>query len=369
VTSHRTLLVGILSLSLCQACAGAKVGIDPGNGGSQGGGNAGSGGGGNGAGGIVIDLDAAPNLTPPDTRKADLPPDTFPFKVDDAGNAICLSILSYGQAGTCGGQNCPTDAFQNFMNTYSKNLNNGTTSLMTMVTTRTTLTDDFLSQYNVIVLQALEDNAYTGLWTFTSAEVDALKRWVTEKGGALITMTGYGANSTEITPLNQLLSFSGISYNTPDIFNSCPNNMCYCSYNSVGFGGWQSNCPDCAELTKGLRQVGVFVGRSINCSDSDCQVFAKDPAQGNVGVAKVVGKGRVIAWADEWVTYTSQWGLVDGQYDNATTYQQCVPYTPKNAYSVPQFWYNVFRWSDPSMQWCFTITVPPTADPGQQIVY
>src|ERR1039457_2152813 len=51
--------------------------------------------------------------------------------------------------------------------------------------------------------QALEDNEYTGLWSFTPAEVDSLSRWVTDKGGALITMTGYGSQSTEVTPLNQ----------------------------------------------------------------------------------------------------------------------------------------------------------------------
>ena len=88
MTSHRTLLVGISALSLCLACAGAKVGIDPGNGGTQSGGGGNVGGGVSGAGGLVFDFDAAPNITPPDTRKADLPPDTFPFKIDDAGNAI-----------------------------------------------------------------------------------------------------------------------------------------------------------------------------------------------------------------------------------------------------------------------------------------
>ena len=349
-----------------QACAGAQVGVTSGG---EGGSSGGPSGGGGSSGGPSINLDVAP--TKPTTNRPDLSGDVYPFKVDDAGQAICLSILSYGQVGTCGGQNCPSDAFMNFMNTYSANINNGTTSVMTSITTRTTLTDEFSSHYNVIVLQALEDSAYTGLWSFTAAEVTAMQNWVTQKGGALITMTGYGANTTEITPTNQLLAFSGIQYNSDDIFGSCLDNLCYCRSNSVPVpvSDWQTGCPDCAQLTLGLKEVGMFHGRSISCTGDGCEVFAKDPTAGNIGVAKVVGNGRVLAWADEWVTYTSQWGLVDSQYDNTTTYPQCIPASPKNSYSVPQFWYDIFSWSAPNMQWCFTITVPPDAPPSQTIIY
>ena len=56
----------------------------------------------------------------------------------------------------------------------------------------------------------------------------------------------------------------------------------------------------------------------------------------------------------------------DPQYDNATTYAQCVGHTPHTSYAVPQFWYNAFKWSVPSAA-CFTIDQP--ADPVQQIVY
>jgi hypothetical protein len=338
---------------------------------SSGGNNGGgiSGGGSTGSSGFFVDTDAS--AAPPDTRKADLMPDVEPFGYDDAGTPICLAILSLGQPAHYGNQSGggdSTDAFQNYMNTYTQNANTGTTSMMTMIKKFTPLTDDLLSHYNVLVLQALEDSEYTGLWTFTQSDTDALKRWVTDKGGAVVAMTGYGGNTTEVNPLNQLLSFSGISYNTDDIFNSCPDNMCYCSYNSVGFNGWLSDNSDAKQLTHDLKKVGVFHGRSINCTGSECQVFAKDSSGNKVGVAKVIGKGHVVAWADEWVTYTSQWGLVDGQYDNATTYAQCVPYTPKNSYSVPQFWYDVFSWSSPDMQWCFTINVPPDADPGQTVI-
>jgi hypothetical protein len=148
--------------------------------------------------------------------------------------------------------------------------------------------------------------------------------------------------------------------------------MCYCAYSSIAFNGWQTSCSECAAITKNhdgslLGKVGVFHGRSINCTGSDCQVFAKDSSSGNVGVAKIVGNGRVLAWSDEWVTYTSQWGLTpDSQYDTSNS-AQCNGYTPYTSYTVPQFWYNVFRWS--AQTTCFTIELPPTDNPGQKIIY
>ncbi len=368
--TYQAIVLTSLATLAIQACAPASVDdAAGGSGGSVPGGGGGSeGGNGGGHGPIIGNFDAS---VARDTRKPGLSTDALPFGYDDAGNALCLSILSLGQPahyGAQGGSGDNTDAFQTYMNTYTQNANTGTTSSMTMLKTFTSLTDQLLSKYNVIILQALEDSEYTGLWNYQQSDIDALEKWV-KAGGSIIAMTGYGGNSSEVTPLNQLLSFTGISYNQDDTFGSCPSNMCYCAYSSVAFDGWTTNYADYDQITHNLKNVGVFHGRSIKCTDPDCQIFAKDPTYGNVGVAKVVGSGRVLAWGDEWVTYTSQWGLTDGQYDDATTYAQCVPYTPKNSYSVPQFWYNVFYWSTPSMQWCFTITVPPTAPPGQQIIY
>jgi hypothetical protein len=369
VKSRHLPSIGILALAILQACASAQVDVGSGEGGSQnppgGGGGGASGGGSSAAGGKGFDLDA--NFAPVDTRKADLAPDTFPFKKDPSGTGICLAILSIGQPATYGDQSNGGDntgAFQDFMNNYTQNTNTGTISTMTMSKTFSPLTKTLLDQYNVIILQALEDSEWTGLWSYSQSDVDALAEWV-RAGGALITMSGYGGNTTEVTPLNKLLSFAGISYNTDDTFTACLDNMCYCASNSISFGGWTTNYADAPALTHDLKKVGVFHGRSIKCSGSECQVFAKDSAAGIVGVAKKVGNGRVIAWGDEWVTYTSQWGLKDSKYDDAATYSQCHDFTAKNAYSVPQFWYNLFAWSVPAMDWCFTITVPPTSDPGQ----
>jgi hypothetical protein len=371
VKTYPSLLVVIVIAagSLGFACAEAKVAQSEASGGSEGGGNHGGSGGST---SVYFDMDAS--VTRPDTRKVDLPPDVQPFGYDDAGTPICLSILSLGQPAVYGagsGSTDNTNAFQDYMNTYTKNANTGTTSVMTMVKSRATITADFLKSYNVLILQALEDDIHAGsIWTFSQSETDALAKWVQE-GGALITMTGYGGVSNEVQPLNQLLGgsnkWSGISYNTDDIFANCLDNMCYCTDSSLGFDGWQTNYADYDQLTHNLKKVGVFHGRSINCTGSDCQVFAKDSSGNKIGVAKVVGKGHVVAWADEWVTYTSQWGIQASQWDSHT---ECtaVNRTAKLSYGVPQFWYDVFSWSSPDMQWCFTITVPPDADPGQAVI-
>jgi hypothetical protein len=379
VKSRHLPSIGILALVVLQACASAEVNVGSGEGGSS---NPPGGGGGQGGGGGLILPDAA-TLVLPDaqTFSPDLPPCPTGYKQDKDGNYICcptpLRILSIGQPAKYGsGSGDNTDAFQNFMNG-----NTNGTATMEMLKTYKHITDIDLSKYDVIILQAL----YTqipynpaDLWTYNDADAAALRDWVKDKGGALISLSGYWSDQPlEIQPLNKLLSgsdqWTGISYNGDDTFNqdSCPDTLCYCSRGSIPFNKWQSTT-DCSSITtnsdkSALGKVGVFRGRSVNCSGSGCNVFAKDSKNGNVGVAKLLGKGRVLGWGDEWVTYTSQWGLTpDPQYDSPTD-MQCPGHTPSTSYSVPQFWYNVFRWLVPGNT-CFTIIVPPTAPPGQTVI-
>jgi hypothetical protein len=357
------------------------VGITSSYGGSQsgGGGNVGGGGVGSGAGGLMIDFDAAALPSSPDLGSPEPLPDLKGYQCDDAGSCtLCqpVNILSLGQPAKFGANSGSTDstkAFQNFMNG-----NTNGTAIMQMQTTYTPITSQLLSPYNVVILQALMDNVYNSTtWPYTSADAAALHDWVANKGGAVIAMSGYSGNTTEVDPVNTLLAPFGITYGTDDIYtsNDCPNppSLCYCAYGSIPFQNWTSSVP---EITKSLngKKVGIFLGRPIKCAGSDCQTIATNnvdtSATSNiVGAAKVVGNGRVFAWADEWVTYTSQWGLdaTTNQYDNATTYAQCVGYTPYTSYSVPQFWYNVFRWV--AQTTCLTIVLPPTVSTVQQIVY
>jgi hypothetical protein len=387
VTYHRIFLTGFLALSLSLACTGAAVQAPPGGGGvqSRGGGNASGGiGGDTGAGGyisILSNIDASPMFSTPDTGSPEPLPDLKGYQCDDAGVCTLCSpvrILSLGQPAKYGansGSTDNTDAFQAFMNSNTKG-----TATMQMLETFTHITDLDLSNYDVIILQALYTNPYdttNGLWTYNAADAAALYDWVNNKGGAIIAMSGYFSDSTvEIVPLNQLLAPFGITYDGDNTYtsNDCPNTpnsgtLCYCAYGSIPFNNWNTQVPD---ITRNLGKVGVFMGRSITCPGADCQIVGTNnvdtAAQTKIaGVAKVVGKGRVFAWGDEWVTYTSQWGLTpDPQYDNATTYAQCVGYTPHTSYTVPQFWYNVFRWV--AQTTCLTIVLPPTAGPVPQII-
>ena len=383
---HRTFLIGFLALPLSLACTGATVQATPGGGGSPsgGGGNPGGGGGDGGAGGhltIISNLDASPMVSAFDAGSPEPLPDLKGYQCDDAGTCtLCqpVRILSLGQPAKYGansGSTDNTDAFQAFMNSNTKG-----TATMQMLQTFTHITDLDLSNYDVIILQALYTNPYdttTGLWTYNAADAAALYDWVNNKGGAIIAMSGYFSDSTvEIVPLNQLLAPFGITYDGDNTYtsNDCPNTpnsgtLCYCAYGSIPFNNWNTQVPD---ITRNLGKVGVFMGRSITCPGADCQIVGTNnvdtAAQSKIaGAAKVVGKGRVFAWGDEWVTYTSQWGLTpDPQYDDAVKYAQCVGYTPMTSYTVPQFWYNVFRWAAQST--CLTIVVPPTAGPVPQII-
>jgi hypothetical protein len=307
----------------------------------------------------IVDGPYSDLVATPDSPVAD----TKPYRCDDAGNCnVCLSILSLGQTAVYGagsGSSDNTDAFQAFMN------NN-------FVTLRkfTPLTDDLLARYDVVVLQALEDDVNVGTpWSYSQDDEQALQRFV-EKGGAVVALSAYGTNhGTEILPTNQLLAFSGISFSPDNTFASCPNNMCYCADSSIAFSSWSTDYADFNRITHDLKAVGIFHGNSVSCVGTDCQIFARHPTYGIVGAAKVVGKGHVLAWGDSWVTYTSQWGLTDRQWD---THSECTtttgggPYTAKLAYSVPQFWHNVYAWSVPNAA-CFTSdggAEPPFAGSG-----
>ena len=349
----------VLTLFFGAACSGsaAEVSSIGGNSSPSGWGTGGDGGATGHSGGppiINVDsLDAGSHLQyqhSPDAK----------MRCDDQGNCSCLAIASLGKVAHYGNQSNGgdnTNAFQTYMNTQTKG--SATMALFGSATGSTktfTLTADFLKNYDVIILQALEDSEYTGFWTdnFSADEVTALSDWV-NNGGGLIAMSGYGSQSDEVKPLNKLLAPFGISYQpSPDIFvqNDCTNNMCYCADGSIPFGGWNpSDTPLVNSLNSTNHQVGVFWGRPITCSD--CQVMATWQNNTLVGVHKQVGAGRVFAWADEWVTYTSQW-------NGDPTFQsqaQCGGYTADKIYDIPQFWYNVFRWVSGDSA-CFTIDDP-----------
>jgi hypothetical protein len=68
-------------------------------------------------------------------------------------------------------------------------------------------------------------------------------------------------------------------------------------------------------------------------------------------VGKLAGQGRVLAFGDEWITYTSQW---TGAGNPKASDPSCQGNLPQDKYQMAQFWYNMIRWVQPNSA-CFTI--------------
>jgi hypothetical protein len=96
--------------------------------------------------------------------------------------------------------------------------------------------------------------------------------------------------------------------------------------------------------------VGLDNGRSIN-APADAHVAATVDGPKNALVGKLVGKGHVLVYADEWITYTSQW---TGQGNSSENDPTCAGFLPEEDYQIAQFWYNMLKWSQPSAT-CFKI--------------
>lgn len=346
-----SLLATFLGLAAC-AAAPTSTGSNHGVGGSGSNGGDGS----NGGNGYV----------PPGTGGAQgMDPDSG-MVCDNTGKCTCINIAEFGKTGTFGavqGQD-GTTAFQQWLNSKS-------TAQVDVYDTRTTITPDLLAKYQVIILQDLTDVVAYGqqsdYWTYSDDEVAALSDWVQNKGGSIISLTGYFSdNSYEIIPTNQLLAFSGISYNGDDIIeqSDCPNNpspsahnspTCYCWGNSIPITNWNTS----EQMTQDITAVGAFRGRSIN-APSGASIFATFSGK-NVAVGVKIGTGRVFAFADEWVTYNSQWNDTSlDQPDSAYTdpNNPCYNQKPSQVFQIPQFWFNSISWCQPVVAKCFTINEP-----------
>lgn len=263
---------------------------------------------------------------------------------DDAG-CSCVRIASIGKPGHFGIAGDDTTAFTDWLNSKSN-------AAVDMYTDQPALTAAFLSSYDVIILQWLTDSNSGPYWTFSSDEISALQSWV-EGGGGLITLSGYDSNSQEVVPLNQLLSFTDISYNTDSVLSTCPASLdCYCWGNSVPLSGWAAE-PIGANVT----QVGAFDGRSINAGSAT--VDCSDPSGPIYAVHESVGQGRIFSYTDEWITYSSQW-LGTAPANNNSMYTDpnnpCFDKSAAEVFQVPQFWFNALSWV--SGKSCFTISDP-----------
>ena len=267
----------------------------------------------------------------------------------DAG-CTCFNVASIGQLGTYG--NGSTELV-NWLNTQSS-------ASVALYQTKPTLTADFLNQYDVIILQWLSDGSGSrgGYWQFSQAEVNALGAWV-KAGGGLITLSGFEPSSGEVGPLNTLLSFSDISYNTDDILGTCPATLsCSCWGNTVPVGPWMPG-----PIGNNITQIGAYHGRSINPGSATVDASGQGTGGNLVYAAhESIGAGRIFAWCDEWVTYTSQWLGVPAGDGGTNPYTDptnaCYQQSASQVFQVPQFWYNAISYAAGATSCSFTINNP-----------
>lgn len=267
------------------------------------------------------------------------------------GDATCARIGMFGRPPSYGATQAGTDntdALRDWLNAHVKA---GTT--VDVVTVDTAITADLLGKYDIIILQALEQREGGPYWSFSAAELATFESWV-RAGGAVIALTGYGAQAAEVKPTNQLLAFTGMAYNTDDAFASCPDNCCYCAGSSIPVHGWHADHPIAANVTA----VGAFHGRTIQAGDA---ALVASEGTAVYGATKELDAGRVFFFFDEWVTYSSQWTQAAGtggftpDASCSDPNNVCFGRTPSDGYQVPQFWYNALKWATGNAT-CFDFT-------------
>jgi hypothetical protein len=299
-----------------------------------------------GAGGTVgITIDTTPKIHPLD----DAAVIRQVVGCDGGDGCACppINVVVLGKPGTWGANpgGDPDTALQQWLAS-----NSAGTARVDNFTKRVTLTADFLATYNVIILASLSDDSNNGpFWTFSDAEVAAFQSWI-ENGGGVISLIGYAGSGDEAKPPNQLVGFCGVSYNNNDaVWGTCADNQtCNCTHANM-VTDWNRSDPVISNLSTGVTWVGFENGRSIAAS-ADAHVAATIDGK-NVLVGKAVGKGHVLMFGDEWITYTSQW---TGAGNPSSTDPNCQGYLPQDKYQIAQFWYNMIRWVQPGAN-CFTI--------------
>ena len=273
----------------------------------------------------------------------------------DGDNCVCptLNVAVVGKPGVWGDSS--DTAFQNWLNSSSAG-----TAKVDNYLDKPTLTPDFLAGYNVIVLASLGDTSANGpWWTFSASEMAAFQDWIENKGGGVISLSGYSSDNNEINAKNGLVAFSGIAYHQENISPACliedatHNKLCYRCGNPYQIAEWNRADPVIANLSLGVTMVGMDGGHPIT-APSDAHVAAMTTTASGVNnwlVGKVVGKGRVLVYADEWITYTNQWA---GQNTQNSNDPSCSGFLPQELYQTAQFWYNMIRWTQPTAN-CFKI--------------
>ena len=113
-----------------------------------------------------------------------------------------------------------------------------------------------------------------------------------------------------------------------------------------------------------VSDIGVLDTRSINVKDTSKVVVDAqwtDSTGMHVGAAhEDIGKGHVVFYGDEWLTYTGEWtgmtSCTSPPYDSG--YDPCYMSSPAQVFQIPQFWYNSIKYAGSAVQCTFKINTP-----------
>ena len=234
--------------------------------------------------------------------------DAAPTRCNDAGDCRCIAIANLGRVGNT----APTNAYDNWLNTKSN-------ASVTNVPQRVVFDDAFLAQFDILIFQDVST------WQIGDAEVRSIETWV-KKGGGVMSMQGYGAFETEVDSINKVLAPFKLAY------SKVPGGAGTMTL-TTPITDWNAASPISTHMSGYAVRVingrpvidqdgtGVLTATGVGNADGQTEIFL-------LGYSKGINDGHVFAWADEWVTYTSEWD------------------TSGNL-RVEQFWYNTIKYLTP----------------------
>lgn len=219
------------------------------------------------------------------------------------GVCDCLKIATLGVPGTAGVGNV-------FSAWLASRSTAGAVDLGAQVLAAATL-----APFQVIVAE----DVHTIGRDYSPAEVNALADWV-KAGGGFMTLTGY-SDPSEVVNVNRLLEPHGLRYDSAPIL--------YVGGSTVPVTNWIAH-----PVTQGITKIGIDNGYAVAGGGT---VLATEQSFDVLRVTDS-GKGHVLVWGDEWITYDSEW-------------------TGHPDYQVQLFWVNILKWLTTSAQ-C-QVPIPP----------
>jgi hypothetical protein len=290
-------------------------------------------------------------------------------------NCTCLRLALLGTLDSAA-NNKDTQPFIDWLNGNSDG-----TAIVKMESVKPTIDDAWLAQYDILLV------ANVNGWAFSADEKAAVAKWSKEQGGGIISLTGFVSTASEPADTSQLISFSGLSYSASRTAEGGQSKPVYYKGGSVDLkeclawsGGsdaiitapikFAPQTGSMEKLTLSLDYVGAFIGFGVT-APAGATVVATDPVsnQAMAVALEVEGKGRVLAFGDEWVIFKNQWEPT-GNPNNMQMdmYNKCweAPQgsdpgffqSVKTLYQTKQFWYDAINWVAPPNQCNFTIRDP-----------